>query len=179
MKLMFIFKWLVSVFNPKYQLTLSEIIKSEKPNKTIYIFKQYGSHEFVKLTFDDIEKNDNLLHSINPKNLMNINLSEFLIKKKHEKQQVIEEIKNNKYKIKNDSEEIIYSGEYIYKNIDMFNKINKLHLYKIIYNTGFEKGRNISKLIQLSNKYKKTEEHFYDNKYDNILFLNKKDNKII
>lgn len=144
MKLTMFGQWLSAVFNPKYQFTLSEVIKSKEPNKTVYVFKQYGSHEFVKLTFPDIERNPHLLQSVNPKNLMDINLSEFLIRQEYNQYYVTEEIRNNSYKIKNNTEEVICSGEYIYKNMDMFQEINNTDLCRIMYNTGVAKGRNLS-----------------------------------
>jgi len=92
--------WLLSIFYPKYQLTLSETIHAHEPNKTTYIFKQYGSYDFVHLTFLDIKNNSNLLRVINPKNLLHIHLNELSIKKCYDTYHIIEEIRNNKFKIK-------------------------------------------------------------------------------
>jgi len=140
--------WLISIFNPKYQLTLSETIHAHEPNKTTYIFKQYGSYDFVHLTFLDIKNNSNLLRVINPKNLLHIHLNELSIKKIYETYHIIEEIRNNKFKIKNMQKESIYSGEYICKNIDMFQNINPNDLCKIGYATGFNQGRKMSLTIK-------------------------------
>lgn len=174
MKLSIILKWLISVFNPPYQLTLSETIQSKEPNKTIYIFKQYGSHEFIKLTFKDIKNNNSLLQSINPKNLMKINLSEFLLSREYEKYYVTEEIRNNSYKIKNNSEEIVCSGEYIHKNIEMFQTINSSDLYKIMYYTGFKKGRSMSSSAYSVKKINSREVLQNKNNSDNVIPFNRK-----
>ncbi len=144
--------WLKAIFKPQYQLTLSEIIKSRIPSKTRYIFKEYGSHEYISLTLEDIENNDKLIYIINPNNLMNINLHEFNLKKDNEIYHIIEETRGNKYKLKNMHEEIIYSGEYIYENIDIFDSINTPDLCKIIYTTGFNKGRKVSLALKATVK---------------------------
>lgn len=137
-------KWIKAVFNPQYQLTLSEVIKSKIPNKTKYIFKEFGSHEFVNLTFEDIKKSENLLHIINPNNLLEISLIESQIHKDYEAYYITEESIGNNYKLKVMDQEVYFSGEYIHKNIDIFQNFRHKDLCEIIYTTGFNKGRRVS-----------------------------------
>ncbi|HEY0209454.1 hypothetical protein [Acerihabitans sp.] len=137
-------KWIKAVFNPQYQLTLSELIKSTTPNKTKYIFKEFGSHEYIALTFNDIKKNENLLHIINPNNLLDISQIESQIQKDYEAYFIIEESNDNNYKLKAMEQEVCFSGEYIHKNIDIFQNFRSKDLCEIIYTTGFNKGRRVS-----------------------------------
>lgn len=140
--------WLKTIFNPQYQLTLSEIKRSKFPYKTKYIFKEYGSHEFISLTYKDIQNNETLIHIINPTNILYINSHESNLRKEYNKYYIIEEFRGNKYKIKSMNEESIYTGEYICENIDLFNEINTKDLCKIIYATGFHKGRRVSTALK-------------------------------
>jgi hypothetical protein len=159
--------WLKTIFKPQYQLTLSEIIKSKIPYKTRYIFKEYGSHEYISLTFEDIEINDKLKYIINPNNLMDINLYEFKLRNEYETYHIIEESRGNRYKLQSMSEEIIFSGEYIYENIDIFNNIDTPDLCKIIYTTGFNKGRKVSLALKTMVKSENTKEEIIST--DNII----------
>lgn len=73
--------WQISIFTPKYQMTFSATVYATEPNKTIYIFKQYGSYDFVHFTILDIKNNSNLLRVINPKNVLHIHCNESSIQK--------------------------------------------------------------------------------------------------
>lgn len=83
---------------------------------------------------------------------MDINLYEFNLKKDSEIYRIIEENRGNNYKLKNMNEEIIYSGEYIFENIDIFTTIDTPDLCKIIYTTGFNKGRKMSLVLKATVK---------------------------
>ncbi len=122
--------------------------ESQLPNKTSYIFKEYGTHEFIHLTYEEIRSNETLLGIINPNNLMDIHMREFLIKKQAENYRVVEESQNNMYTLENQQEVGTYSGEYIYDNLEMFENVNLRDLSKIIHTTGFIQGRHISVSMQ-------------------------------
>lgn len=158
-------KWLISVFNPPYQLTLSEIIKHREPNKTIYIFKLYASHEYVKLTFPDIIGNNALMRSINPHNLMEIRLNEHNIQSEYNTYQIIETQRGNHYTLANRQEARTYSGEYICKNIDMFSSLQSNDLCRIAYMSGFNKGRKVSAEAKLA--IRSTEQRIANDKENN------------
>jgi len=89
---------------------------------------------------------------------MDINLHEFKLRNEHETYHIIEESRGNEYKLKSMSEEIIFSGEYIYENIDIFNNIDTPDLCKIIYTTGFNKGRKVSLALKTMVKSENTKE---------------------
>jgi len=137
-------KWIISVFNPPYQLTLSEKIIRPSPNEVLYVFKQYGSHDYIKISYTDILNNHNIMRSINPTNLMDIHLNEYLIKLESDRYRIKEQLRNNIYALSNNHHEEIYSGEHICKNIDMFSNISTTDICKIAYASGFNKGRKIS-----------------------------------
>ncbi|CED78968.1 Conserved hypothetical protein [Candidatus Hamiltonella defensa (Bemisia tabaci)] len=146
-------KWIFSVLNPEYQLILIEEEYSKKLDQTIYIFKQYGNHDFVKLTYLDILNNKNLLSAINPVTLMNIHLNEYLINKKKKSDIITKILRNNEYEILKKDGVNIYSGEYICQNISMFSCMNRDDICNIAYNSGFLKGRQYASQIkkQISN----------------------------
>ncbi|WP_410013015.1 hypothetical protein [Sodalis sp. C49] len=139
-----VIKWVKAVFTPQYQLTLSEVIKSRIPYKSKYMFKEFGSHEYISLTFEDIKKSENLLHIINPNNLIEISLIESKIQKDYEAYYITEMTIGNNYKLKALDQEVCFSGEYIHKNIDVFQNFHSKDLCEIMYATGFNKGRRVS-----------------------------------
>lgn len=172
-------KWLISVFNPPYQLALSDKNLDKEAGYTIYIFKQYGGHEYIKLTYSDILNNSNILSAVNPIHLMDIHLHEYLLKQETEKYHITETLRENKYKIANLKTEEIYSGEYICRNADMFSSISHVDLCKIAYQSGFVKGRKMSKVIsnlvkdfREKEKYEITKKAFSSKNVKNVISLN-------
>ena len=150
-------KWLISVFNPPYQLALSDKTFDKEVGYTIYIFKQYGSHDYIKVSYADILSNHSILSAINPINLMDIHLHEYLLKQEMEKYHISESLRDNQYKIANMKTEEIYSGDHICRNVDMFCSISHTDLCKIAYQSGFIKGRKMSQVI--NNLLKEKEEY--------------------
>ncbi|KAF3997105.1 hypothetical protein [Glaciimonas immobilis] len=167
-------KWASSIFNPPYQLTLSEKMVSELSNETIYIFKQYGSHDYIKITYNDIVGSSSIMQAINPKNLMDIHLNEYILKKELDSYRIKEVLRNNLYKISNNATEEIYSGEHICKNIDMFDNISVSDIFKIAYTSGFNKGRRIS--IEINELVNESKEEIKEINSENVTYL---DNKYI
>ena len=143
-------QWSALVFDPPYQLTLSDKIVDKLTNKSLYVFKQYGSHDFVKITYVDIVNNKSLIQAINPVNLMDIHLNEYLSKIESNEHQVVEYLRGDKYKISNGNFEEVYSGESICKNIDMFRGMSVGDVCKIAYASGFTKGRKVSSEIKVA-----------------------------
>ena len=140
-------KWLVSVFNPPYQLTLSDRFVDERSGQVVYIFKQYGLHEYVRVTYADIAGNDDLLKAINPVNLMDIHLEEHERKVLSREVKIKEILRGGKYRLSNGEFSQEYSGEYIVNNVDMFTDMSASDLCRIALTTGFSRGRSVSKEI--------------------------------
>ncbi|MGA4422932.1 hypothetical protein ACI2UY_22590 [Ralstonia nicotianae] len=141
-------KWLASVFNPPYQLTLSDKFISEKSGDVIYVFKQYGMHEYVQVTYGDILNSSDLLNAINPINLMDIHLEEYLRKAQSNEIRVREVLRSGRYKLSRGDLTQEYSGEYIVSNVDMFENMSASDMCQIALATGFTRGRTVSKEIQ-------------------------------
>lgn len=139
-------RWVISVFNP-YQLTLSDRFVDERNGQIVYIFKQYGLHEYVRVTYADIVGNDDLLKAINPVNLMDIHLEEHERKAQSREIKVQEILRGGKYKLSNGNFSQEYSGEYIVNNVDMFEHMSPSDLCRIALTTGFSRGRSVSKEI--------------------------------
>lgn len=148
-------KWLISVFNPPYQLALSDKFFDKKMACMVYVFKQYGSHDYIKVTYFDMLNNPGILSAVNPIHLMDIHLHEHLLKQETEKYHVTETLRNNQYKIANTKTGEIYSGEHICRNVDMFSSISHADLCKIAYQSGFIKGRKTS--VEIKNLIEKKE----------------------
>ncbi|MGK2894510.1 hypothetical protein [Klebsiella michiganensis] len=133
------FGMLMKVFNPKYQLILTD--KDERDNDIVYVFKQYGSHDVFRVTYADILDNQNLLCSIHPMTIAEIAESETLRNKPKYKKIITKEIQGNHYEIGG----IVYSGMYVCNNIDMFFDLNVADVCHIAHSTGFFAGRELTK----------------------------------
>jgi len=140
-------KWLASVFNPPYQLTLSDTLIDKENGFVTYIFKQYGLHEYVRVTYSDIISNTDLLHAINPVNLMDIHLAEHERKVRFNETRVSEILRGGRFRLSRGDVTEEYTAEYIVNNIDMFAHVCPTDLCSIAYTAGFRKGRNLSKEI--------------------------------
>lgn len=142
--------WLKSVFNPPYQLTLCGKIAGKNLNERIYVLKQYGSHEYFKVNYSDITNNKGLCAAIKPSDLVEIVKNECIAEQLAGQYHIVEWLRNNHYTISNGPVSASFSGDYICKNIDMFSHLVSSDLYKIVYQTGFQNGRRISKEISAS-----------------------------
>ncbi|WP_434632693.1 hypothetical protein [Chromobacterium sp. CV08] len=136
--------WIAAVFNPPYQLSLCEIVPGLDGGATVYVFKQYGTHDIIKLRHRDIVENVQILSAINPKDLIGIALYENSLKESAGECRVTEAIRGNQYRIANHGREEVYSGESICGNIDLFQRLPPHEICKIAYETGFSKGRKVS-----------------------------------
>ncbi|KUM01998.1 hypothetical protein KIF53_14360 [Chromobacterium subtsugae] len=136
--------WIVGIFNPPYQLSLCEILPGRQGGGTVYVFKQYGTHDIVKLSHKDIIGNVQILAAINPKDLIGIALYENNLKEAAGECQVLETIRGNQYRIASHGREEVYSGESICGNLDLFQRLPPHEICKIAYETGFSKGRKVS-----------------------------------
>lgn len=133
--------------------------------------KQYGSHDYINVTYFDMLNNSGILSAINPVHLMDIHLHEYLLKQENEKYHITETLRNNQYKIANTKIGEIYSGEHICRNVDMFSNIAHADLCKIAYQSGFIKGRRTSVEIKnlLERKQKEAQEKaFSENERQNV-----------
>lgn len=132
---------------PRYFLSLDSYYYCLSKNTTIYRFKIYGEHTFPKFTFDNIKSNNNLLYDINPMDLMKITINDYIASQRKTRFTVLEMLRDNKYKLSNNNVEEIVSGDEVYHNILLIEKIKNIDLYKIAYNTGLHHGRQIAKEI--------------------------------
>lgn len=141
-------KWLAAVFNPPYQLTLSDTLVDKESGQVTYVFKQYGLHEFVHVTYADIISNGDLLKAINPVNLLDVHLAEHERKARASETKIQEILRGARFKLSCGGVTEEYSAEYIVNNVDMFTHLSPLDLCSIAYTAGFRKGRSMSKEIR-------------------------------
>jgi len=162
-KLFNFFRSIANQLNPRYQLSLDHFEHDITQKKNVYFFKSYGDHSFLKLTFQQIKTNDSLMYVINPHDLTKICFDEFLLEQKYNEFRVSEILRNNQFVLADQRNYQIFSGEEICENVLLMEKINKIDLYKIAFNTGFSHGRKIGKMAEEKRKEK--------NNADNVVTL--------
>jgi len=159
-------------FNPRYHLALDESYYDIKINKMLHRFKVFGEHSFVNFTFDEINNSPQILHDINPSDLIYVAIEEFKLSEKRSLISIKESLRNNKYKLSFDSYEEIYSGDEICENPMLVEKMKKMDIYKVVYTTGFIHGRNCSKNIAEQDR-QDAEQLPNGNHIDNLVYLKK------
>lgn len=132
--------------NPRYQLSLDDDYFDIKKKEIKYRFKAFGDHGFPEFTFNHIKYNQDVLFAIHPSDLIKISEKNYIQKHLKYQLKIDEFLRNNKYRLRNDYGANIFSGEEICDNPLLADQIVKSDLYKIAYNTGFERGRRLSKL---------------------------------
>lgn len=138
--------WLRQI-KPRYFLSLDEKLYDENRKSNGYRFKIFGEHSFPVFTYMDIFKNNNIMYSINPYQLIEIALDEHQNDKKKHQYKISEYLRGNRYKISNFYNEKILSGEEICESPSLLEKIDQKDIYKIAYHTGFVEGRRFSKQL--------------------------------
>lgn len=139
-------------FNPRYQLSLDHDYFDVKNNARKYKFKSFGDHGFPAFTFRELKYNEKLLFNINPYDLIKISEKNYSEENLKLLFRVDELLRNNQYKLRNANGTHIFSGEDICNNPLLAEQIEKKALFKIAYNTGFERGRKLAKVIDATLK---------------------------
>lgn len=146
-----IFKKLKNIFTqlqPRYQLSLDSNTYDLNSKQFKYIFKAYGEHSFVTITFNEIKNNDQLLYNIHPKDLITISINENIYNQKKSMLRISEILRDNKFLITDNDSYQIFDGDEICDNALLIERINNIDLYKIAYNTGFCRGRSLTKMVK-------------------------------
>lgn len=148
------FKFFLKQIHPRYQLALDHSEYEMTLKRNVYCFKSFGDHSFLKLTFEQIKSDSDLLYAINPHDLMRIFSDETLLEQKSNQFRVSEILRDNKFILTSGENRQTFSGEEICDNVLLIEKINNIDLYKIAYNTGFNQGRQVSKIVHKKQKEK-------------------------
>jgi hypothetical protein len=85
------------------------------------------------------------MYDINPTDLMKITVDDYMDSQRKSMLKISEIMRNNKYKLSDGNTEEILSGDEICDNILLIEKIKNVDLYKIVYNTGFNHGRQLTR----------------------------------
>jgi hypothetical protein len=141
------FKKIFKASNPRYHLSLDGNYYDIKLKKIIYRFKVFGDHSFIKFSFDDIKKSQQLLYDIHPNDLINIVWMDSDQRERRTRIKIKEMLRNNHYKLHSELYEETISGDDVCENPILMQQIRSIDLYKISYNTGFIHGRSFSKKI--------------------------------
>ena len=149
-KIKLFFKKINSFFSniiPKYQLSFDNDYFSVKEKEQKYRFKSFGDHAFPEFTFKEIKYTPNILYSINPYDLIKITEKNYLQEYLENQLKIDEYLRGNLYKLSNKEGTNVFSGDEICDNPLLMEQLFKNDLFKIAYNTGFERGRKLFKLI--------------------------------
>lgn len=141
-----------SSFNPRYQLSYDDDYFDINGKDIKYRFKSFGDHYFPEFTFKEIKYNSSILFTINPHDLIKISIKNYVQEYTKTHLKIVEILRNNLYKLSNEQGSNMFSGDEICDNPILAEQIVKNDLFKIAYNTGFERGRNLSKLLNKENK---------------------------
>lgn len=137
-------KWLVAIFNPSYQFILDRKTKDASTGQFLYVFKQYGGHDFVTLSYEAICSNKHLMPLIHPDNMKQIHIDEYQHALENSGYKVTGYLRNNEYILENGERTERHTGAYISKNLDTFKSIDPPDLWKIAYAEGLTKGRKLT-----------------------------------
>ncbi len=154
-----LFQSIFKNLTPRYQLSLDHSEYDMQLKKIVHCFKSYGDHTFLKLTFDQIKLNSDLLCSINPQDLLRIFADEFALEQKSSKLYIAEMLRNNNFILTDKKSYQHFSGEEICDNALLIERINNIDLYKIAFSTGFNQGRSLSKIAHKKQKENDTKEN--------------------
>ena len=133
--------------NPRYQLSLDGDYYDIKEKDRKYRFKSFGEPSFPEFTFNQIKFKDDILFSINPHDVMKISAKNYIQENSKQLLRIDEFLRNNLYKMSNVEGSNIFSGDEICDNPLLIDQIVKNDLFKIAYQTGFERGRRFSKIF--------------------------------
>ncbi|RBH38875.1 hypothetical protein C3F00_042865 [Pseudomonas sp. MWU13-2860] len=97
------------MFNPPYQLALCDRLPKKNSKEFLYLFKVYGSHDFVKLSHADILASNQIMSAINPRDLIKIALLENNLKAHDQRCRLEEEMRGNLERIHLQSNSEVYS----------------------------------------------------------------------
>ncbi|PIQ43570.1 MAG: hypothetical protein COV52_07860 [Gammaproteobacteria bacterium CG11_big_fil_rev_8_21_14_0_20_46_22] len=139
-------------FTPRYNLCLDSSEYAIDSKHLIHRFKVYGSHNYVKFTYEEIMRDRNLTYQINPYDLIDIAVKERDAQKKKSIYIIKKTLRNNYFKVCNAEGEHIIDGDELCHNPILIKQMSPIDLHNISYNTGFIHGRRLSKTISESSK---------------------------
>ncbi|MGC1183160.1 hypothetical protein [Legionella sp.] len=141
-----------SIINPRYQLSFDDDYFDLKEKERKYRFKSFGDHSFPEFTFKEIKYNTSVLFTINPHDLIKVSEKNYIQEHLKHQLKIDEFLRNNLYKLSNEYGSNTFSGDEICDNPLLIDQIVKSDLFKIAYNTGFERGRKLSKIVNQDNE---------------------------
>ena len=132
---------------PRYRLTLDTYDFDLVKKKMIYSLKVFNEFTPIDLSYDQIQKDEHYLYSINPHDLIKINS----IEKDINNSQILltELLRNNTYKIKDDTLEAVLTGNEICNNPLLIERMKKMDIHRVSYATGLNDGRALAKEFEL------------------------------
>jgi hypothetical protein len=140
----FIFKAIKKVFSPSYTYTLD--MKISNSGETGWIFKEFGTHTYVKKTWIQLLEGD-FLREVNPKDIATIAEAEARKKVTGNRFSIIEENRNGVWTLENRDRKITVTGKEFLKNKELISNIKTVDATRIAYYTGLRKGREISETL--------------------------------
>lgn len=143
-----IFHQLKKIYSPSYSYTLD--LSFENTKEKIWTFKEFGTHTYVRKTWDQLKDSD-FLKEVNPKDICYIIENEIKRKEVEKTYHISEESRNNKWTLTKGEVKINVSGYDFVKDKNLIAHTGSIDAVKIAYLTGFFKGRESSAQI-ITNK---------------------------
>lgn len=134
-------------FTPTYSYTLDNTI--DYTNVDYWLFKEYGTHTFVKKYWRDLVNSD-FLQQVNPRDIAFIAEAEAIKKHKYHRFTIIEEKRSGLWTLTRGEHQITMSGKEFIRDRELIDNTDALDASKIAYQTGIQQGREIS--IKISTK---------------------------
>jgi hypothetical protein len=143
----FKFKAIKKVFSPTYTYTLD--MKIGNSGEAGWVFKEFGTHTYVKKTWVQLLDGD-FLREVNPKDIAIIAEAEARKKVTGNRLSIIEENRNGVWTLENRDRKITVTGKEFLKDKELISNINTVDATRIAYYTGLRKGREISETLMRS-----------------------------
>lgn len=149
-KLTTLIKKIKKCFSPEYIYTLDYTFDRKADNGN-WLFKEYGSHTYVKKNWEQILIG-NFLNCVNPKDIAFIAETEAKEKLESLKINILEETRNGELLLGNDKEEMKIKIFDFLVNPELVERTSSLDVSRIAYSEGIRKGREISSLMSRKEK---------------------------
>lgn len=142
---------IIELYTPAYSYTLEK--NHQDAEKDVWIFKEYGTHSFVKKSWKQLQES-NFLQQVNPKDIAYIAETEAAKKLEESKMYITEEKRNKIWVLKSSQEKLSVTGDEFINNPELIDKTESADATRIAFHTGLKKGLLISATLNTGNPEK-------------------------
>ena len=146
--LLFITNKIKRIFSPAFIYTLDRTV--DYTNEINWVFKEYGTHTFVKKSWAQLKGGD-FLRQVNPKDIALIAEVEAMRKINSDKFYISKESRMDIWTLTSKGKKINITGKEFIKDREVVNCTDVMDASRIAYHTGFKKGREIAEYLSTLN----------------------------